>query len=80
MARLRAGGEVVEVGVDDLAMTRPEGCVLLDAAGVQLTDAEIDALLDRTEGRPVGLYLAALALKAGGSRRTPASRSLVTTG
>ena len=68
MARLRAGGEVVEVGVDDLAMTGPEGRALLDAAGVQLTDAEIHALLDRTEGWPVGLYLAALALKAGGSR------------
>ena len=37
-------------------------------AGVQLTDAEMDQLLDRTEGWPVGLYLAALALKAGGSR------------
>ena len=68
MARLRAGGDVVEVGVDELAMTGPEGRALLDAAGVQLTDAEMDQLLDRTEGWPVGLYLAALALKAGGSR------------
>ena len=42
-------------------------------AGVQLTDAEMDQLLDRTEGWPVGLYLAALALKAGGcaSRGVP---------
>ena len=68
MARLRAGGDVVEVGVDELAMTGPEGRALLDAAGVQLTDAEMDQLLERTEGWPVGLYLAALALKAGGSR------------
>ena len=49
-------------------MTEPEGRALLDAAGVQLTDAEMDQLLDRTEGWPVGLYLAALALKAGGSQ------------
>ena len=68
MARLRAGADVVEVGVDELAMTGLEGRALLDAVGVQLTDAEMDQLLDRTEGWPVGLYLAALALKAGGSR------------
>ena len=67
MARLRAGGDVMEVGVDDLAMTGIEGRALLGAAGVQVTDAEMDQLLDRTEGWPVGLYLAALALKAGGS-------------
>ena len=79
MARLRASGDVVEVGVDDLAMTGPEGRALLDAVGVQLTDAEMEQLLERTEGWPVGLYLAALALRAGGSRSTPESRSLVTT-
>ena len=68
MARLRASGDVDEVGVDDLVMTGSEGRALLDAVGVQLTDAEMQQLLDRTEGWPVGLYLAALALKAGGSR------------
>ena len=68
MPRLRAGGDVVEIGVDELAMTGLEGRALLDAAGVQLTDTEMHQLLDRTEGWPVGLYLAALALKAGGSR------------
>ena len=68
MARLRAGADVVEVGIDELAMTGLEGRALLDAAGVELTDAEMDQLLDRTEGWPVGLYLGALALKAGGAR------------
>ena len=68
MARLRAGADVVEVGVDELAMTGLEGRALLDAVGVQLNDVEMDQLLDHTEGWPVGLYLAALALKAGGSR------------
>ena len=67
MARLRAGGGLVEVGVDDLAMTGPEARTLLVAAGVHVTDADMDNLLERTEGWPVGLYLAALALKAGGS-------------
>ena len=68
MARLRAGGAIVEVGVDDLAMTGAEARTLLNAAGVQLTDADMDHLLERTEGWPVGLHLAALALKAGGAR------------
>ena len=40
----------------------------------------MDQLLDRTEGWPVGLYLATLALKAGGSWSTPAFRSPATTG
>ncbi len=68
MARLRAGADVVELGVDELAMTGLEGRALLDAAGVELTDAEMDQLLDRAEGWPVGLYLGALTLKAGGAR------------
>ena len=68
MARLRVGGDVVEVGVDELAMKAPEARRLLDGAGVHITDAALDRLLDRTEGWPVGLYLAALALQAGGSQ------------
>ena len=35
MARLRVGGDVVEVGVDELAMKAPEARRLLDGAGVQ---------------------------------------------
>ena len=58
----------MEVGVDELTMNAPEARRLLDGAGVQLTDAELDRLLERTEGWPVGLYLAALALQAGGSQ------------
>ena len=69
MARLRVGGDVVEVGVDELAMKAPEARRLLDGAGVQLNEVELDRLLERTEGWPVGLYLAALALQAGGSQR-----------
>jgi LuxR family maltose regulon positive regulatory protein len=72
MARLRAGREVVEVGVDDLAMTRHEADALLEVAGVALTDANVEQLLERTEGWPVGLYLAALAMKAGGAHETMA--------
>ncbi|HVG65137.1 MAG TPA: LuxR C-terminal-related transcriptional regulator [Actinomycetota bacterium] len=66
MARLRAAREVVEVGVDDLAMDASEARGLLAAVGVRLVDADHGQLIERTEGWPVGLYLAALAIKAGG--------------
>jgi LuxR family transcriptional regulator, maltose regulon positive regulatory protein len=65
MARLRARGDVAEVGVEELAMDDAEARALLQRAGVQLAPAELHELIDRTEGWPVGLYLAALALKAG---------------
>jgi LuxR family maltose regulon positive regulatory protein len=74
VALLRAQGQVVEVGVDELAMDALEASALLEAADVALADAELTELLGRTEGWPVGLYLAALARKAGG-RRTDAGYS-----
>ena len=40
---------------------------MLTAAGVELPEADVDELVHRTEGWPVGLYLAALAMKAGGA-------------
>jgi LuxR family transcriptional regulator, maltose regulon positive regulatory protein len=66
-ARLRAQGGVVEVGVDDLAMDPHDAGRLLLEAGVELAAADLDQLVGKTEGWPVGLYLAALAVKAGGS-------------
>ena len=70
VARLRAQGGVVEVGVEELAMDQREACALLEGAGVRLAEAEAAMLIRRTEGWPVGLYLAALSLKAGSPRRT----------
>jgi LuxR family maltose regulon positive regulatory protein len=67
---LRAQGRMVEVGVKELAMDRLEARALLEAVGVRLAEAEVAELVGRTEGWPVGLYLAALARKAGGPRRT----------
>ncbi len=66
MARLRAGRSVLEIGVPELAMNEAEARALLAGAGLELPDDATAALLERTEGWPVGLYLAALALKAGG--------------
>jgi LuxR family transcriptional regulator, maltose regulon positive regulatory protein len=70
VALLRVQGRVVELGVEELAMDDQEARALLEGAGVGLDDAEVKELVARTEGWPVGLYLAALALKAGGPQAT----------
>ena len=63
VALLGAQGRVVEIGADDLAMDHQEARALLEAAGVRLGNSEVNELIERTEGWPVGLYLAALALQ-----------------
>jgi LuxR family transcriptional regulator, maltose regulon positive regulatory protein len=68
VALLRAQGRVLELGVEDLAMDHQEARALLEGAGVGLDDAAVNELLARTEGWPIGLYLAALAHKVGGPR------------
>ena len=67
IARLRVEGRITEVGPADLALTRGEAAALLRAAEVTVGDDDVTALHERTEGWAVGLYLAALALRAGGS-------------
>jgi LuxR family maltose regulon positive regulatory protein len=66
-ARLRAQGRLLEIGAGDLSLTHAEAASLLRAAGVVLAEAELSALHQRTEGWATGLYLAALAIKEGGS-------------
>ena len=68
-ARLRAQGGLLEVGADDLAMDDEEAVALLVEAGVELPDADLRAVVRTTEGWPVGLYLAALAVTAGARHR-----------
>lgn len=63
--RLRAQGAILEVGMHDLAMNTAEAGQLLSGAAVELHDPDVRVLHERTEGWPVGLYLAALAIKAG---------------
>ena len=66
-ARLRAEGKLLEIGAGDLSLTVEEAASLLRAAGVQVGDEDVAELHRRTEGWPVGLYLAALYLREGGS-------------
>ena len=66
VARLRAQGGVTEIGPDDLAIAEQDVPALLAGAGIELADVDVHELVRTTEGWPVGLYLAALALRAGG--------------
>jgi LuxR family maltose regulon positive regulatory protein len=70
-ARLRAQGGLLEITADDLAMGAVEADCLLQGAGVEADDAGLGDLLQRTEGWPTGLYIAALAMKSG-TRRSEA--------
>jgi len=64
-ARLRALGGIFEVSAGDLMMGLPEARSLLEGAGIDTDEASLRDLLQRTEGWPVGLYIAALAIKSG---------------
>ena len=71
LARLRAQGRVAEIGTHDLALDVGEARALLLGAGAELSDADLRALVELTEGWPAGLYLAALAISAGSPHPPP---------
>jgi LuxR family maltose regulon positive regulatory protein len=66
VARLRAEGRILEIGLEDLSLTSVEASWLLRNAEVALGEDEVAGLHRRTEGWPAGLYLAALYLREGG--------------
>jgi LuxR family maltose regulon positive regulatory protein len=65
LARMRVEGKVMEVGLADLAMATEEASELLRFAGADVSTEQARDLVERTEGWPAGLYLAALALGSG---------------
>lgn len=65
-ARLKAEGRLWELSAQDLRMTPVEGTAMLQAAGAQVDPAEGALVVDRTEGWPAAIYLAALMLREGG--------------
>ncbi len=65
LARLRAQREALDIGSVDLAFEEGEADVMLRATGVHLPEPDVVALVERTEGWPIGLYLAALSMEAG---------------
>ena len=72
VARLRAQGRLLDIGVGDLSLNQAEAAALLRAAEVMLGEDDVAALHRRTEGWAAGLYLAALYLREGGPLGTAA--------
>ena len=63
LAAMRAYGRLLEIGLDELRFTVQEAAALLAGAGHgQLSEAEIEALVQKTEGWVAGLKLAAFAM------------------
>jgi len=72
LARLRSQGKLLEIRTQELYFTNDEaGEYLNQVMKLGLTEAEIAALVDRTEGWIVGLKMAALALQSQPSRKKP---------
>jgi LuxR family transcriptional regulator, maltose regulon positive regulatory protein len=64
LAALRAHAALLELRAADLAFTRAEAANLLnDRLALGLGPGSVDSLVERTEGWPAGLYLAALSLQ-----------------
>ena len=75
LASLRAHGELFELRADDLRFTFDEAEDLLNRRlGLGLTPADVSGLVQRTEGWPAGLYLAALSLAAATDRHALVAR------
>ena len=63
LAALRTHGELLELRADDLRFTAGEAEAFLNGClGLGLAAGDTDELIERTEGWPAGLYLAALSL------------------
>jgi LuxR family maltose regulon positive regulatory protein len=65
LARLRAEGRLLQIGVDELALSKRETETLLRRAGAPLARPEATALAERLEGWPAALFLAALSIRNG---------------
>jgi LuxR family maltose regulon positive regulatory protein len=64
LSRLRSRGQLVEIRAADLRFAPAEArAFLVDVMGVPLTDGDVRALEQRTEGWVAGLQLAALSLR-----------------
>jgi LuxR family maltose regulon positive regulatory protein len=65
LARLRAAGEMLEFRAPELRFAPADAASLVrNVAAVELSEPDLADLVDRTEGWPAGLYLAALSLRA----------------
>jgi LuxR family transcriptional regulator, maltose regulon positive regulatory protein len=65
LPRLRASGRLLDIGPSDLTLGERDAQALLRRAGVLLPERDAARLVERTEGWPAALALAALALRGG---------------
>jgi LuxR family transcriptional regulator, maltose regulon positive regulatory protein len=64
LARLRARGQITEINAADLSFAPVEAAAFLkDTMGLDLSDEDVAALEERTEGWIAGLQLAALSMR-----------------
>ena len=71
LARMRAAGEMVEIRARELRFDLSQAATLIkNIAAVELADHDVADLVERTEGWPAGLYLAALSLRGHSSPGT----------
>jgi LuxR family maltose regulon positive regulatory protein len=75
--RLRPTGEILEIGLDRLALNGDEAAEVLALMGWELDQVQVDSLVDATEGWPAGIGLAGVhdaafeRIVEGGSARLP---------
>ena len=65
LTRLRVSGETVEFSAGDLALDSEGAAQIFSEAQVSVTGEQAAAVTERTEGWPVGLYLAAVIARDG---------------
>ena len=64
LARLRASGQMAEFRAQELSFTPAEVAALVRmVAAIELSEPDLADLVERTEGWPAGVYLAALSLR-----------------
>jgi LuxR family maltose regulon positive regulatory protein len=80
LRRLRPTGRTIELGASDLAMTSREAVELLETDGLSLSPADVNDLVRRTEGWPVGIFLMGRALASDPSHLDVEGRSGLTPG
>jgi LuxR family maltose regulon positive regulatory protein len=65
MARMRAAGDLAEIGMRELRFTPPEAAALVRAASdIELSPPDVADLVARADGWAAGIYLAALSLQS----------------
>jgi LuxR family maltose regulon positive regulatory protein len=75
LAALRPTNRLYELGTDELAMGEEDARLLFQGLEFEVGEAEAKTLVDKTEGWPVGLWLAASSLRERGGDRKQAVAS-----